>query len=122
VGIELVVTIVVRGNDLDLQAPGGFRYVSEVFEEAGLRDLTDAGPPFTFWQRVRILRRALEREFGGRVAIRILNLWTPRGLVFCARHRLREFPCLVIGGHCHPLGMPLSEFVGAVGQALEQVV
>jgi hypothetical protein len=115
---QLVVTVITHGGDLEQHGPGGFLYVDQVFEEAGLRDATDALQAEDFRRRLRILERALRREFGSRVSMRALSPWTLRGLWFIVRHRLRDFPCLVIAGQRYPLEASVGEVAEAVRLAL----
>lgn len=115
---QLVVTAITRGGDLVQHGPGGFPYVDQVFEEAGLRDSADAPQAEDFRRRLRILQRALRREFGSRVSMVVLSPWTLRGLVFIVRYRLRDFPCLVIAGQRYPLEASVGEVVEAVRLAL----
>lgn len=116
---DQVITIVLGGSDLAQQAPGGFRYVKEMYEEAGLREEADAVQGDAFWRRMRILARALRREFGEQVALRAINPWTPGGLLFVVRHRVRQFPCLVIAGQQYAPDAPLDDLVEAVRDALQ---
>lgn len=115
---RLVVTVVTSSGDLILHGPGGFRYVDEVFDEAGLRESTDVSEAEAFQQRLRVLQRALRREFGSRVGMRVISPWTLNGMVFVVRHRLRDFPCLVIGGQRYSLEATVDEVVEAVRLAL----
>lgn len=113
---QLVIIVVTRGDEMEQTMLGGFRLVDEVFDEAGL----DIAPHTRkFWERLRVLQRALRREFGSRVTLRVLSPWTPRGLWFTIRHRLRGFPCLVIAGRRYSLNTPPNEIVEAVRRVLQ---
>lgn len=112
----LVITIMTRGDDLGQHVPGGFAIVDEMYAEAGLRDSITAGQSSSIWKQVRIFQRALQKEFGGRVRLRILSPWTPDGLWFVVRHRLREFPVVVIGAQRYPLDSGLETLLEAVRQ------
>ena len=116
---QLVVAVITHGGDLEQHGPGGFLYVDQVFEEAGLRNSTGATQTEEFQRRLRILQRTLRREFGNRVSMHILNPWTLRGLRFIVRHRLRDFPCLAIAGQRYPMETSVGEVVEAVRLALE---
>lgn len=118
-GIQLVITIVTRGDDLEQGVPRGFQYADQVFAEAGLRDSTGEAPSVKFWQQMRILQRALKREFGDRVVLRVLDPWTLGGLWFVTRHRVRGFPCLVIAGQRYSPDTSLSELVEVVRHVLQ---
>jgi hypothetical protein len=115
---QLVVTVITRGGDLAEQGPGGFLLVDQVFDEAGLRDSASGMQTEDLRRRLRILERALRREFGSQVSMRILSPWTLRGLAFIVRHRLRDVPCLVIAGQRYPLEAPVGEVLEAVRLAL----
>jgi len=117
--VQLVLTVITQSGDLDQHGPGGFLFVDQVFEEAGLRDSTGATQTEDFQRRLRILQRALRREFGNRVSMSILNPWTLRGLWFITRHRLRGFPCLAIAGQRYPIETSVGEVVEAARLALE---
>jgi hypothetical protein len=90
--------------------------VDEMYAEAGLRDPISVEQSASIWKRVRIFQRALQTEFGGRVRLRILNPWTPEGWWFAVRHRLREFPVVVIGKQHYPLDASLESLLEAVRQ------
>jgi hypothetical protein len=105
---------VTRGDDLEHNFPAGFMMVDEMYAEAGLRDPITAEQSASIWKQVRIFQRALQREFGGAVRLRILNPWTPEGLWFVVRHRLREFPLVVIGKQRYPLDTSLETLLEAV--------
>jgi hypothetical protein len=115
---QLTITVITRGDDLEQHVPGGFQYVDQMFEEAGLRDTVSADQTKDFWRKLRILRRALGREFGRSVNMRVLSPWTLSGLWFIVRHRLRNFPCIVIAGRRYPFDTPPGEIVEAVRQSL----
>jgi hypothetical protein len=116
---SLTILVVTRGDDLQPHLPGGLRYVDQMFAEAGMRDSLDEEEASKFWRQLRILRRALYREFGNRVRMQAVNPWTPRGLWCVARYRLRAFPCLLIGGVPHPVDAPVNEIIESVRQVLE---
>jgi hypothetical protein len=116
---RLAVIVVTRGDELVQRGPGGFAYVDQVFEEAGLRDATGTTEGAGFMQRLRILERALRREFGGDVVLRLLNPWTPRGFWLVVRHRLRDLPCILIAGRAVPADAPNEAIIEAVRQALQ---
>lgn len=114
----LVITIVTRGDDLEHHVPVGFHMVDQVFDEAGLRDPISASHTKTLAKRLRIIQRALSHEFEGRIMIRLVNPWTPAGLWFVVRHRLRHFPCILIGGECYPVESQVSDLIESVRLAL----
>ena len=116
---QFVITVVTRGDDLEQSMPGGFAYAEQMFEEAGLRDPARDPLAGDLWRRLRILRRALQREFGNRVRVRVLSPWTPWGLWFVVRHRLRDFPCLVVAGRRYPYDTLTDDIVEVVRQALQ---
>jgi hypothetical protein len=118
VGTRLVITLVARGDDLVHAVPVGFRLVDEVFAEAGLRDPVSAAQTGAQAARLRILVRAIGREYRGRVALRVVELWTLPGLWLAVRYRLREFPCLLIAGHVYPIDTPVEAVIEALRQAL----
>jgi hypothetical protein len=116
---RLIVTVIARGDEITQAGTDGFILVDQVFAEANLRAGVSDG--FSdFWQRMRILQRALAREFGDRVAMRLLSPWSFKGLWVCTRHRIREFPCLLIGNRPYPLDSPHQDILDAVKQALDQ--
>lgn len=114
----LVITVVTHGDDLEQHVPAGFLYVDQMYEEAGLRDSISANQVDSFWRRLRIFRRALAKEFGDAVKLRVLNPWTPEGLWFVFRHRLREFPVVVIGNKPYPSDSQLDILLEAVRQGI----
>lgn len=115
---KLIITILTRGDDLEQHVPVGFRFVDEMYAEAGLRDSISAAQVETIGQRLRVIGRALGRALPGQVALRVLNPWTPRGLWFAFRRRVRYFPCIEIGGRLYPLDTPLDDLVEAARQVL----
>lgn len=114
----LIVTVVTRGDDLEHHVPIGFHYVDQMFEEAGLHDALSADPSRNFWQTLRTFQRNLHREFGQRVRLRVLNLWSPEGLWVVFRYRVREFPCVLIAGQHYTVDASLEQLLEAVRQAL----
>lgn len=114
----LVITVLTHGDDLEQHVPVGFVYVDQMYEEAGLRDPVSAEQTGSMWRWLRIFRRALGREFGGQVRLRVMSPWTPGGLWFSFRHRLREFPVVVIGQRPYPIDTRLDELVEAVRRCL----
>ncbi len=114
-----MVTIIASGHDLVGYGPRGLWFVDEVLDEANLR-AEKAAQLDVFARRVRVLGRALQREFGGRVKLRLLNPWTLGGLWFVVRHRVRTFPCVVIDRQSYELETSLEELVEAIRQALSR--
>lgn len=115
----LVILIITSGHELEQHTPGGFGYVNEIFTEAGLGESAEKAKVNKFRQRLRVFQRALKREFEGRVVMRVINPWTPQGLWTVVRYRIRDFPCLLIAGHCYPLDAPLNDLMAAVREALQ---
>lgn len=109
-----------RGDELvRAGGPNSLQYVSQLFAETGLADATGAVQP-RFQKQLRILSRALAREFGDRVAIQIVDPWSLQGLWFCARHRVRSFPCLVIAKQYVSLEISQKELLEIIRQALDE--
>ena len=110
---RLVITIVTRGDDLEQHAPRGFGMVDEMFAEAGLRDSISAQHSDSLLKRMRIIQRALVREFKDRIQVRLVNPWTPAGLWLVFRRRLRDFPCILIGERSYAISTPVEEIIEA---------
>lgn len=89
-----------------------------MYAEAGLRDAISVGQADMLGKQVRILRRALQQEFSGQVRLRLMNPWTPEGLWFAIRNRLREFPVILVGRQRFPLETPLETLLEAVRSQL----
>lgn len=111
---KLVITVVTRGDDLRQAAPNGFRYVDEMFSEAGLRDGLGVGEAEVAGRRLRFLQRGLQRELNQPVVLHVINLWSLDGLWLVVRYRLRDFPTILVGGEAYPLDTPLADLVEAV--------
>lgn len=116
---QLAVTVLIRGDEDLAIGTRGTGYVDQILSEAGLRDgLNNGEKVSSFWQRLRVLHRALEREFGDRVIVQILNPWTLRGWWFAIRHRVQEFPSLVVEGQSYPPDISVNEMIEIVKKAL----
>jgi hypothetical protein len=115
---QLVITVLIRGDEDLAIGTRGTGYVDQVFSEAGLINGLDGEKVSSFWQRLRVLHRALEREFGDRVIVQILNPWTLRGWWFAIRHHVREFPSLVVEGQSYPSDISVTEIIKIVKKAL----
>lgn len=115
----LVITLILKGDEGFPTGTRGVGYVSQVFSEAGMQDHYDNKASDQFWQRIRILNRNLQREFGDKVTLAMLNPWTPRGLWFVMRHRVRQFPVLVIKGQCYPIDSSTNELIDIVHNYLK---
>ncbi len=111
---RLMITFITRGDDLEQHVPGGFGFVDEVFAEAGLRDPISAEHSDSLSRRLRIVQRALAREFRGKIELRVVNPWSPGGLWLMVRHRLRDFPCMLIDGRSYAVEMPVEELIEIV--------
>lgn len=117
---KTVVTVVARGDELvHGGGPAAFKYASQLFDEAGLEDAAGVTRS-DFWRRLRILNRAIKREFGDRVMLRMINLWSLQGLWFCTRHHVREFPCIVIAEQHVPLDTPQEQMLEMVRLVLDR--
>jgi len=114
----LLITVVIPSDDVEHVAPGGFHYVSQMFAEAGLRDGLGETGADAMWQRLRVLRRGLQRELKRPVVLRIVSPWTIGGLWLVVRYRLRNFPCLLIGDSAYALETPLDDLLEAVRRSL----
>lgn len=115
---KLVIKIVTRGDDLGQATPDGFRYVDEMFSEAGLRDGLGVKEAEAEGRRLRVLQRGLQRELNQPVVLHVVNIWSLDGLWLVVRYRLRDFPRVLIGGEAYPLDTPLTELVEAVRRTL----
>jgi hypothetical protein len=115
---KLVITVVTRGDNLEHHVPGGFLYVDEMFAEAGLRDGLGASESNSMWQRMRVVRRGLQRELKRPVVLRVVNPWSPGGLWLVVRYRLRSFPCFLIGNDAYPLETSLEVLLEVVRRNL----
>src|SRR5574341_1410126 len=109
----LVITFVMRGDDLEHHVPGGFGMVDEMFAEAGLRDSISAQQSDSLLKRLRIIQRALVREFRDQIRVRAVNPWTPVGLWLVFRRCLRNFPCILIGERSYAVETPVEELLEA---------
>lgn len=114
----LIVTIITRGDDLEHHVPAGFHLADQIFEEAGLQDPISAAHSEMLAKKLRIALRALKREFDGQIIFRIVNPWTPAGLWFSFRYRVRNFPCVLMKGRPYSLDTPVNELIEIVRQVL----
>ena len=81
-------------NDHSYHVPAGFIFADEVFAESGLRDRASASQG-ALGDLQRNLIYLLYR-FPGRLRVRWVDPWSPRGLVYTLRYRLRTFPSILI--------------------------
>jgi hypothetical protein len=117
---KILITVVARGDELMRGGgPAGFGLAGQVFSESGLEDAAEVARP-GFWQKLRILERAIAREFGNQVKLRIINPWSLEGLWYCTRRRIRQFPCMVIADQPLPLDTPQREIIEIIEQALSR--
>jgi hypothetical protein len=114
----LIITIVTRGDDLEHHVPRGFGMVDEMFAEAGFRDTISTQHSDSLLKRLRIVQRALAREFRDGIRVRLINPWTPAGMWLVFRRRLRDFPCILIGDRSYAVNTPVEEIIEAARLAL----
>lgn len=118
---RIAIKVIARGDELmHSSGPAGFRFVRQWFSEAGLEDTAGVSQP-DFWKKLRILSRAVKREFGGQVAIQVIDRWSLQGLWFCARHHIRQFPCVMIAEQSVSLDVSQTEMMEMIRHALNEV-
>jgi hypothetical protein len=88
----ITITIFAPADELAHSAPRGFAFVDQVFKEAGYKEKDPRA------ESGQILRRLgyLKRRYPGRMKFSWINPWTPQGMWFAIRHRLRVFPSAII--------------------------
>lgn len=73
--------------------PGGLIYLSDMMDEADLRERVDVEDADVAW--LRELLKTIKRRLGRRVSIRLVDPMTLAGLFIIVRYRIRRYPAVV---------------------------
>lgn len=91
----LTLTILSASNPFIQSAPGGLGYVSEMLDEARLRDRLSHQQLPDAWL-VRCTKH-LQRLYPKRLRMRWVEPYSLTGLYLAVRFRIRKFPAVIIG-------------------------
>ena len=92
----LTLTVLSARNPLTQSVPGGLGYVTEMFDEARLRDGLSYRQLPDEWL-VHSLNR-LRRQYRKQLRLRWVDPHSLSGLYLSVRFRIRKFPAVIIGG------------------------
>lgn len=90
-GFELIV--ISQYGDHFQSVPGGMGYVDEMIREAGLSPDTTPADENEAWLHACL--KALNRRFGRRVRVRLVNPMSLAGLYLSLRFRFRGYPAVI---------------------------
>jgi hypothetical protein len=85
--------IVTQHGDQYQGVPGGMGYVDEMIHEAGLS--TESAPAADEEAWLPASFAAINRRFGRRVRVRLINPMSPYGLYLSFRFRFRGYPAVI---------------------------